>query len=338
MSQSEFDIIQHYFAESAAAFARDGVVLGIGDDAALLDIPDRQHLCISTDVLLADVHFPASADPELIANRALAVNLSDLAAMGAEPLCFTLGLSLPEISSHWLQPFSAGLVPLARQFNCPLIGGDLNRGPLSIAIQVHGLVPQGEAIRRDGASVGDAIYVTGTPGDGVLGLASLGLPTHLGEHVQIALDTLGADEMAYLHDAYYKPQPRIEFASACRGLVTAGIDISDGLLGDLGHITNRSGVGAQLVLSELPASALAVRHLTPQARYLAGLCGGDDYELCLTVAEQDRAALESLALSNALTLSHIGTIVDGGGVQCLDATGAEISVQGQSFQHFRMDG
>lgn len=334
MSQSEFDIIRHYFADSAAAFPRAGVELGIGDDAAILEIPEGQQLCLSTDVLIADIHFPATADPDLIANRALAVNLSDLAAMGADPFCFTLGLCLPEINSHWLQAFSTGLSRLARQFDCPLIGGDLNRGPLAICMQVQGLVPEGKAIRRDGARPGDAIYVTGTPGDGVLGLASLGLPTHLDAQLQFDQSALQPDEQALLNAVYYKPLPRLEFARSCRELVSAGIDISDGLLGDLGHIATRSGVAAQLRLAKLPASALAQKYLEPEARQWASLCGGDDYELCLTVPEHKRAEFEALA--GGLTVTHVGSIVEGGGVQCLDEKGKEVPMASQSFQHFRV--
>lgn len=332
MSQTEFQIIQQHFADSDAAFSRPEIVRGIGDDAAMLQIGAEQILSFSMDVLVADVHFPATADPELIANRALAVNLSDLAAVGADPLCFTLGLTLPLVNEHWLAAFSEGLVPLARQFNCPLVGGDISRGPLNIAIQVQG---QGEAaIGRDGARDGDLIYVTGCLGDAVLALASFGLDTHLGEEFRIDSAALSDQDRAYLHEAYYRPQPRLEFGRQLLAVASAAIDISDGLLGDLGHICNASAVGAELELSALPLSDCLAAKLPEDLQQQAALLGGDDYELCVTVAADKAAELESIADGLGLRLSRIGRIRDGYGIDCRDRQGQLREFDAAAYQHF----
>ncbi|MCI5108205.1 MAG: thiamine-phosphate kinase [Pseudomonadales bacterium] len=332
MSQTEFQIIQQHFADSEAAFSRPEIVRGIGDDAAMLRIETGQILSFSMDVLVADVHFPATADPELIANRALAVNLSDLAAVGAQPLCFTLGLTLPLVNEHWLAAFSQGLVPLARQFNCPLVGGDMSRGPLNIAIQVQG---QGEAaIGRDGARDGDLIYVTGCLGDSVLALASFGLDTHLGGEFKIDSAALSAQDRAYLHEAYYRPQPRIEFGRQIVNVATAAIDISDGLLGDLGHICNASALGAELELSALPLSDCLRGSLPEELQQQAALLGGDDYELCVTVAPENATQLESIADDLGLRLSRIGRMRDGYGIDCRDSEGQMREFDASAYQHF----
>jgi thiamine-monophosphate kinase len=332
MSQTEFQIIQQHFADSEAAFSRPEIVRGIGDDAATLRIAPDQILSFSMDVLVADVHFPATADPELIANRALAVNLSDLAAVGAEPLCFTLGLTLPLVNEHWLAAFSQGLVPLARQYNCPLVGGDLSRGPLNIAIQVQG---QGEAvIGRDGARDGDLIYVSACLGDSVLALASFGLDTHLGTDFKIDSATLSDQDRAYLNEAYYRPQPRIEFGRQLLNVASAAIDISDGLLGDLGHICNASAVGADLDLTALPLSDCLASHLPEALQQQAALLGGDDYELCVTVAPENAKQLEAIAGGLGLQLSRIGTIRDGYGINCRDSKGQLQEFDASAYQHF----
>jgi thiamine-monophosphate kinase len=332
MSQTEFQIIQQHFADSDAAFSRPEIVRGIGDDAAMLQIGAEQILSFSMDVLVADVHFPATADPELIANRALAVNLSDLAAVGAEPLCFTLGLTLPLVNEHWLAAFSQGLVPLARQFNCPLVGGDISRGPLNIAIQVQG---QGEtAIGRDGARDGDLIYVTGCLGDSLLALASFDLDTHLGSDFRIDPVALSDQDRAYLHEAYYRPQPRVEFGRQIANIASAAIDISDGLLGDLGHICNASAVGAELDLGALPLSACLAASLPEELQQQAALLGGDDYELCVTVAADKAADLESIADGLGLRLSRIGKIRDGYGIDCRDKEGQLREFDASAYQHF----
>lgn len=334
MSRTEFDIIEQFFTRSDAAFGSARVRLGIGDDGAQLIVPDGQLLTISMDVLVADVHFPVDAEPSLIAQRALAVNLSDLAAMGAEPLAFTLGLTLPEFDAEWLTAFNTGLTVLARRFDCPLVGGDLTQGPLSIAIQVHGCNDDSGGIRRSGAVAGDWVYVSGTLGDGALALASLGLDTHLGAGLEFTAAALNEADRQYLKAAYYQPEPRLDLGQRCVGLVSAGLDISDGLLGDLGHITRASGVAARLDLSLLPASLAAGKALSPRGLQLAAMLGGDDYELCLTVAPDNAPAVEQIAAELQLPLTRVGELEAGSGVHCFDNTGQPVHFPVRSYQHF----
>lgn len=338
MSQSEFEIIRRYFAESGLAFERAGVELGIGDDAALLRVPQDKLLTMSVDVLVAGVHFPAQADPALVANRALAVNLSDLAAMAAQPFCFTLGLVLPMADEQWLQRFSQGLLQLAQQFNCPLVGGDTTRGPLTISIQVQGLCTPEQVVTRDGARPGDKLYVSGNLGDGAIALASLGLPTHLGESFNIDPAEQADSCRQYFEAAFYKPVPRLELAQRCAGLVNAGIDISDGLLGDLGHITAASGVGALLHTPLFPYSASALCCMTAENRLRAALFGGDDYELCLSVAPDNCDAFEKGAAETATSVRCVGEIIAGSGITCLDEHGSALSLDANSFDHFLSEG
>lgn len=336
MSRSEFDIIYQHLAASAAAFSTEGVALGIGDDAAQIRVTDSEKgglINVSMDVLVGDVHFPADAAPELIANRALAVNLSDLAAMGAKPLGFTLGLTLPDGDEQWLEKFSAGLAPLAIKHQCPLIGGDLSRGPLNIAIQVHGSTAS-EGLRRGAAQIGDAILVSGALGDGVAALASFDLPTHLDKVLNFATDDLGDEDRQYLEQAFYAPEPRVELGQACLGLASACIDLSDGLLADLGHICKASSVGAAIELDRLPVSAALKKMLEDDEASLAALLGGDDYELCLTVPPSQVSAIETAAVSLGIEVTRIGVIEKQDGLRCLNASGEEIAVPATAYEHF----
>jgi thiamine-monophosphate kinase len=337
-SQSEFEIIRRYFSRSGLAFEKKGVALGIGDDAALLDLPVGKSLAMSMDVLVSDVHFPAIADPRLIANRALAVNLSDLAAMGAEPLCFTLGLVLPSSDEAWLREFSEGLLPLAEQYNCPLIGGDISRGPLSISIQVHGLCDKSKAVLRSGASVGDKIYASGTLGDGGIALLTLGLGSHLGDAFELNETEPSAACQQFFEEAYYKPKPRVELGIAAGKLMTSCIDISDGLYGDLNHILNASGVAAQLNLAKLPFSASARSCVDDDNRIQAALYGGDDYELCFTVPADKCAELEQVAGQLDISVTCIGEIVAksgmSNGISYIGDNALIEKVEPLSFQHF----
>lgn len=335
MTYSEFEIIRRYFADSDLQFTRAGIILGIGDDGALLEVPANRLLVMSMDVLVASIHFPPAADPALIAQRALAVNLSDLAAMAAEPLCFTLGLTLPEANVDWLEGFSRGLLQLARQYNCPLVGGDISRGPLNIAIQVQGLVAPDRVLRRSGAKIGDKIYVSGYLGDGAIALLSLGLPTALGDGFTMAQKHCTADDRAYFHAAYFQPTPRIALAQALGSCASSGIDISDGLAGDLGHILEASAVGAVLHTASLPFSAAASRCMSASNRELAALFGGDDYELCVTVAPAQCAAAEAAAAASGVPFTRIGEIVAGTGLQCRDSAGNTRQFDQTAFQHFR---
>ena len=333
-SHPEFQIIRRFFATSNLSFPREGIELGIGDDAALIEVPPNKYLAMSMDVLIAGIHFPANADPSSIANRALAVNLSDLAAMGAEPYCFTLGLSLPQSDEAWLADFSAGLKHLAKHYNCPLVGGDTSQGPMSISIQVQGLVDRDRAARRSGANVGDRIYVSGTLGDAAIALLTLGLDSHLGGDFCLSVNEPSTECLQFFEDAYYKPQPQIEFASAAGKLFSSAIDISDGLQGDLQHILDESEVGGNIRLDALPYSKSSMCCVSPENRLLAALFGGDDYELCFTVAEKDCVELEAIAKQLGVRVTCIGDITAGEGIAYLGADGSQVEATAQAFQHF----
>lgn len=337
MSQSEFGIIQRYFVDSGLGFTKPEVVLAIGDDAALLDLSPDQLLAISMDTLVAGVHFPVTAEPAAIAHRALAVNLSDLAAMAAKPLCFMLSLTLPDANAAWLDAFSKGLLELAEKFECPLVGGDTVKGNLSITIQVHGTVQLNRVLRRDGAGVGDRIYVSGNLGDGAIALVSLGLDSHLG--AKFVLDEANYSEACrqYFMKAYYEPEPRIELARACASTITSCIDISDGLYGDLNHILTASGAGARLNPGSFPYSDAARCCMSADNRVQAALYGGDDYELCFTASPQHCSALEAAAMKLGAKITCIGEIVQGSGIVCVDAAGTELAISAAAYDHFGND-
>ncbi len=328
MDLTEREIIRRYFDVPELRLPRPEIELGVGDDAAILRIPAGKRLVVSADVLAAGVHFPERAQANLIACRALAVNLSDLAAMAAEPLCFTLALTLPRADSEWLRAFSRGLAKLAGEYGCSLVGGDLSRGPLQIAIQVHGLCESGRELRRDGARPGQKVYLTGWAGDGALGLASLGIDTP-GIELNAAPENLPAACLAHFHAAYFQPQPRVEFALAAAPLIACAIDVSDGLLGDAGHLAAASSVGIELDPERLPFSPSARCCATPQSRIRAALAGGDDYELCFTADPAHEERLMEIAADMNLPLTRIGEVTAGEGAHC---AGKELSLT--SFDHF----
>lgn len=338
MSLSEFDTISHYFNSAMLGFSRSGVSVGIGDDGAVIESPHGAPISMSMDLLVEGVHFPQKADSSRIASRALAVNLSDLGAMAATPLCFTLGLSLPNLDENWLEGFSAGLAKMAKRFDCPLVGGDLTRSPagapIVIAVQVHGYHLANTPVLRSTARTGDSVFVTGTLGDGAIGLCSLGLQSHLGG--AIALDTaqLSEEDRTYLSRAYYEPEPRIEFALAAAGMMSSSIDISDGLAGDLGHILKSSGVGADINSTCIPYSAAALAHVGSDGRLQAALYGGDDYELCFTAPTHAEEQLHGIAASQNLSLTKIGEITRGSELRLVDGNGIEIRQPNQAYQHF----
>jgi thiamine-monophosphate kinase len=318
---SEFDLIKQYFTRPARPHSR--TALGIGDDCALLNPTPGMQLAVSSDMLVEGRHFLPQADPFKLAHKCLAVNLSDLAAMGAKPLAFTLAFSLPEARAEWLAPFASGLFALADLHGCELIGGDTTKGPLTICITIFGEIPPGQALRRDAACTGDDIWVSGTLGDARLALAGYR------EECQLAPDVLAAAAQRM-----HVPTPRVELGIALRGIAHAAIDISDGLAGDLGHILARSNVGATLDIDSLPSGAM----LTQQDRALQRaytLTGGDDYELCFTAPAGQRAAVMAAAAASATAVTRIGRIDAAPGLRLIDAAGAPVQMQLATFDHFR---
>tara|TARA_R100001039_G_C1841480_1_gene102464 strand:+ start:459 stop:1478 length:1020 start_codon:yes stop_codon:yes gene_type:complete len=333
---AEFELIRQYFNTASLTFPRPGIVLGPGDDCALLAVPAGSHLAMSMDTLNEGVHFPAGADAADLAQRCLRVNLSDLAAMGAEPVGFTLALSLPNVSEDWLQGFNRGLSQCASQYQCSLLGGDTTRGPLTITIQVHGLVPAGQALRRNGARVGDGIYVTG-----VLGDAALALP-YLTHRPGFDLSALNPADRETLQAAFYRPPARTAAGAALRGLASAAIDVSDGVASDLLHILDASAngdamLGAVLDGGNVPVSQAFARLVASPDRLAMALGGGDDYELCVTVPPareaQARAALQALGLQ----FTRIGEVVAGSGIMVRDGSGVVQPLRLNGYRHFGMD-
>ncbi len=320
MSLSEFDLIAKYFTHAGSE--RADVLVGVGDDCALLRPPKDRELAVTTDTLVEGVHFPSGADPEGLGHKALAVNLSDLAAMGAEPAWVTLALTLPESDEDWLQKFSRGFLSLARAFGVQLAGGDTTRGPLSITVTAHGFVEPGKALRRDGARPGDLIWVTGTIGDAAVALLELQGVYRSARY--------GAD----LRARFERPDPRIKAGRALAGLAHAAIDISDGLLADLGHICERSGVGADLDLARIPLSAGVRGYLDQGGEWERVLTGGDDYELCFTVTPDRVGILETLKEQLDCGLTAIGSVVAEPGVRCRLADGSEPRLVNTGYEHF----
>lgn len=326
---SEFDIIARYFNREGLA-ARDDArfPLGIGDDCALIEVPDGCHLAVSMDVLGEDVHFPADAPADQVASKALAVNLSDLAAMGAEPAGFTLGLTLPRADEDWLAAFAEGLVPLSFRHDCPLIGGDITRGPLSVAIQVHGFVPRGKALARAGAQPGDLIFISGP-----LGAAGLGLELVTGRR---RFEGHAPAVLGRLERAYYRPEPRVELGIRLRGLAVCAIDVSDGLLADLQHMARAAGVEMRLELNRIPVSPDCETVLGYNGALDYALSAGDDYELAFCAPEGKRKEIEALARELDLACCCIGVVAAGGGsVQCVDRDGRDVPApKAAGYRHF----
>ncbi|GHD96786.1 thiamine-phosphate kinase [Pseudocitrobacter sp. RIT415] len=287
MACGEFSLIARYFDRVKSA--RFDVETGIGDDCALLNLPEKQTLAISTDTLVSGIHFLPDIDPADLAYKALAVNVSDLAAMGADPAWLTLALTLPSVDEAWLQAFSDSLFEQLDYYDMQLIGGDTTKGPLSMTLGIHGYVPVGRALKRSGAKPGDWIYVTGTPGDSAAGLAIL----------QNRLTVSDETDSAYLVQRHLRPTPRILQGQALRDLASSAIDLSDGLVSDLGHILKASECGARIDLDALPYSEAMQRHVDGEQAMRWALSGGEDYELCFTVPELNRGALD-------VALGHLG--------------------------------
>jgi thiamine-monophosphate kinase len=317
---SEFDLIKQYFTRARPPRA----TLGIGDDCALLTPRPGMQMAISSDMLVEGRHFFAGADPRMLGHKCLAVNLSDLAAMGAKPVAFTLALALPQANREWLAGFSRGLFELADEFDCELIGGDTTKGPLTICITIFGELAPGQALRRDAAVAGDDVWISGTLGDARLALA--------GYRAECPLDAASLQQAApHMH----MPTPRVALgrALATAHLAHAALDISDGLVGDLGHILAASKVGATLDADALPAGPmLATQERSLRRRFTAA--GGDDYELCFTAAPGKRAAIIEAGARCGTAVTRVGVIDAAPGLRFVDAEGHPLSLALAGFDHF----
>ncbi|WP_297910278.1 thiamine-phosphate kinase [Thiomonas sp.] len=313
----EFDLIARYFRRPAAR-----ALLGVGDDCALLQAEPDQQWAISTDMLVEGRHFLAGTDPARLGHKALAVNLSDLAAMGARPHSFLLALALPAADAAWLEAFSSGLFELAGQHGIELVGGDTTRGPLNLCLTVLGLVPAGSALRRDAARAGDELWISGVPGEARLALGHL-----RGEW------TLEAAALEHALARLERPTPRVALGLALRGIAHAAIDVSDGLLGDLGHVLRASAVGAELRADALPRGQVLAAQ--PEARRRAcQLAGGDDYELLFTAPASRRADVLTAAAAAGTQVSRIGSVHAARELHLIDAAGRSIDNEFCSFDHF----
>lgn len=330
----EFDLIQRFFktqSERMLINHSGAIALGIGDDCALIHSQPDQEIAITSDMLLEGRHFFAGANPQWLGWKALAVSLSDLAAMGAKPLGFTLAIALPKVDSIWLEQFSKGLFEIANQYACPLIGGDTTAGPLNICITAFGSVSKGKAIKRSGALEGDDVWVSGTTGDARLALAAL----------RHEIDLVNTD-LEVIQSRMHQPRPRVELGLALRDVAHSAIDISDGLLGDLKHVLKQSSMDAEIFLDQLPKSAVLLKqNIQLQNQYAAS--GGDDYELCFTAPISQREVIKKLSVDLTLPLTLIGSIEPMKGatpeICLLDSRGvklpqAQVNPLLQSFDHF----
>ena len=325
----EFDLIRRWFAPGhggARSFAAGerGVVLGMGDDAALLEVPEGHELVAATDTIVAGVHFPLDCPPRAIGHRALAVNLSDLAARGAEPRWALLALTLPDEDPRWLDEFAAGFHALAGRTDCVLVGGDTTRGPLAITVTALGSVPRGTALRRAGARVGDAVCVSGSLGD-----AAAGLALFQGRY------STRAPGVHPLLLRFELPEPRLALGRALRGIATSCIDVSDGLLADLGHVLEASGVGATVDADAVPISVPMELAIPAADHRELALAGGDDYELAFTCAPDAVDALRARAVELGVQVTRIGTIEAAPGLRCRDRRGEPVAPLRLGYEHFR---
>lgn len=321
MPLGEFSLIHDYF--SRCGTQRPDVFLGVGDDGALLLVPPGQALVATLDTLVSGVHFLPNVNPEALGHKALAVNLSDLAAMGAEPAWATLGLTLPAADPDWLTAFSRGLCGLAERFGVQLVGGDTTRGPLCLSLQLQGFVPAGAALRRSGARPGDRVFVTGTLGDAGLALGAL-------MRGEVPLPESGA--------RLERPEPRVTVGIGLRGIASAAIDLSDGLAADLAHVLAASGVAAEIRLADLPLSPAVAAAVAASGDWDLVVGSGDDYELCFTVPPERLAALTDLAPDWGLGIAQIGRVVAGQGLRLIAPDGRPWQPKRPGYEHFRSDG
>jgi thiamine-monophosphate kinase len=316
---TEWQIIERYFRALGAP--RADVVLGIGDDAAVLRMPAEHELVLTTDALIEGVHFLSGAPPRSLGHRSLAVNLSDIAAMAASPRWALLSLNLPQADEHWLEEFASGFGALANAHGVALVGGNLGRGPLSITVQMAGVVPAGAALRRDTAQIGDDIYVSGSLGDASLGCA-LG-PADLSHD----------PDAAYLRQRFEYPTPRVALGAGLRGMASACIDVSDGLYADAERLLSASGCGALLQIDDLPLSA-ALRRVSGDDAWRVGLQGGEDYELCFTAAPAMAPRIAELAMATGQAVTRIGSLQAAGGIT-LRSGDLVMQFSASGFDHFR---
>ncbi len=318
MSTPEFSIIEEFFTPKYDQGLLP--ILGIGDDCAVLEVPTEKQLAVSTDTLVEGVHFLPNSDPRLLGHKVLAVNLSDLAAMGATPAWFSLAITLPNIDKAWLSSFSAGLFALAKRHSLQLIGGDTTRGPLSVTVNIMGLLPKHQRLTRSGAKVGDGVYVSGTIGNAGLGLEK----AKSGEQ--------GADDKDLI--AYLKPNPRIDLGNELIKIASSCIDISDGLSADLNHVLKLSGVGAKIYHDKLPLTDSVRQHMDKVCDDLWPYSTGDDYELCFTVPEQ--VDIKSIADLRSYNITKIGVIDEGSGLR-IEAKNGELIRLNKGFDHFNVE-
>ncbi|MDH5395283.1 MAG: thiamine-phosphate kinase [Gammaproteobacteria bacterium] len=320
---SEFDIIRQYFMLENS---RDDVSVGIGDDAAVLSVPAGYQLVQSMDTLVAGVHFPLETSAGDIAYKSLAVNLSDMAAMGATPAWFTLAITLPDDDSEWLQSFSKSLAALAQKYNLQLVGGDTTHGPLCISICINGFIPTGTALLRKNANVKDKVYVSGTIGD-----AALALVAWQGQYL------LRNDTTYYLNKKLNRPEPQVELGLLLRDYASACIDISDGLAADLGHILQESKLGATIYFEKIPLSnEFKLNVIDDNLAIPLVLSGGDDYQLCFTVRAEKQSVFEKIVNEKNIKVECIGEIESVKGLRCL-LDNVEIDIHEAGYQHFSSD-
>lgn len=320
---SEFDIIENFFMHHQKQ--RDDVVVGIGDDGAVVKVPHDKELVIAVDTLVEGVHFIKNVLPENLGYKALAVNLSDLAAMGALPRWTTLSLTLPYVEADWLTAFSDGFFSLCKQYDMQLIGGDITQGPLTVSVQVHGFVNAGCAVRRQGANPGDLIYVTSTLGDAGLALQCLNRKIELSKEAQ-----------THVLQRLHRPTPRVNEALKIAKFLSAAIDVSDGLAADLKHILDVSHVGATLFVDRLPLSDALRQQLSLEDAWQLALGAGDDYELCFTVPKKHRVQLEACMQDFSCACTCIGEITSNSelGLRCQKNDGSLLDVTHTGYQHF----
>lgn len=327
VEQAEFDLIKKYFTPENW---RNDVRLGVGDDCALLEPPASQNLAVTVDTLVSGVHFPAETSPSDVAYKAIAVSLSDLAAMGAEPAWITLALTLPGIDDEWLQEFSDSFKKTLLDYDVQLVGGDTTQGPLTVTVQATGFVDSEYEMRRDKAHPGELIYITGTLGDAALGLKLLSLEVPVAHAIR-----------DYCLNKLNRPTPRVIFAKAVAKYCSCAIDISDGLVADLGHVVDASQCGANVYLDKVPLSKQLRQYFSTGADsndkidWATVLAGGDDYELCITVDKSQVDAVEQLAESMKLSLTCIGEVSAANELNVIDASGQLYTLDCHGYQHFK---